>query len=101
MRWYLDKAAVVRLIDASREAESRRLKLFSSFFCSSSFRKSEMFSSSVWMDPELPPSPSLRTPEPGWAEDVTLALPLLRLSSSILLPPPDEYRPRRWPKLLL
>lgn len=45
--------------------------------------------------------PSARSPEPGWAlDEVALALPL-ELSSSILLVPPDEGRPRRWVNELL
>ena len=89
--WNLDKAAFVRLVEASVELPSREaLKLFKSFFRSSSFRKSEILSSSVGIDPELPP-PSASTPDPGWAaEDVRLVFPLL-LSSSVLLPPVDSF----------
>jgi len=65
MRWNLDRAAVVRLIEASRAARSVRLRLFSSLFCSSSPMKSLRLSSSVWTDPELPPSPSFSVPDPG------------------------------------
>ena len=101
MRWYLDSCAVVRLMDASRVALSLRLKLLSSFFCSRSFKKSEMFSSSVFMDPELVPVTSLMTSEPRCCEEEALPLPLLRLSSSVLLPPPEENLLRLWPKLLL
>lgn len=91
IRWNLDKAAVVRRVEASTDAESLGAwKLLRSFFVSSSFRKSEILSSSVWSDPELPP-PSARIPEPGWAtDDVRLVLPLLLLSSSVLLAPPDD-----------
>ena len=60
-----------------------------------------MLSSSVGIEPELAPPPSARMPEPGCAvEDVMLALPLLLLSSSVLLPPTDN-RAFRCPKLLL
>jgi hypothetical protein len=60
-----------------------------------------MFSSSVLTSPELPPSPSFNVSEPRWIEDVALPLPLLRLSSSSLLVPPEENLLRLWPKLLL
>ncbi len=61
-----------------------------------------MLSSSVGIEPELAAPPSARTPEPGWAVDeVTLALPLLLLSSSVLLPPPTDSFALRCPKLLL
>lgn len=39
--------------------------------------------------------------EPRCNEDATLPLPLLKLSSSVLLPPLVEKRFRRCPKLLL
>jgi hypothetical protein len=94
-RWYLDSWAVVFLIAASRDALSLRLKLFRSFLASRSLRKSEMLSSSDLTSPELPPSPSLRTSDPRWSEDATLPLPLLRLSSSVLLPPLMENLLRR------
>ena len=95
MRWYFDSAAVVRLMDASLDAESVRFRLLSSSFCSRSLRKSEMFSSSVWTEPELPPSRRC-------AEDEALPFPLLLLSSSVLLPPaPEENFDRRLLKLLL
>ena len=59
-----------------------------------------MLSSSVCTDPELPP-PSASIPEPGCAADeVMLVFPLLLLSSSVLLPAPDDKRALRWPKLL-
>jgi hypothetical protein len=86
---------------ASFDALSLLLKLLSSFFCSRSFKKSEMFSSSVLIDPELAPSPSFKTSDPCCCDEDTLPLPLLRLSSSVLLPPPEENLLRRWPKLLL
>jgi len=102
-RWNLERAAVVRLAEASREASSVRLKLLRSFFSVKNFKKSEMLSSSVCRDPELPSSPSANKPEFGWLEEFKLAFPLL-LSSSVLfvlLPPPDENLDLRWPKLLL
>jgi hypothetical protein len=75
----LDRAAVVLRIEASRAAESSRLKLFKSFFCSSSRMKSLRLSSSVCgTDPELPPPcPSLIKSDSGCAEDEALCLPLL------------------------
>jgi hypothetical protein len=82
---------VLRMAD-SFEALSLRLKLFNSFFASSSFKKSEMLSSSDLTSPELPPSPSLSTSEPRCSDDATLPLPLLKLSSSVLLPPLVEKR---------
>lgn len=58
-----------------------------------------MLSSSVGIEPELPPA-SARTPEPGWAADeLRLVFPLL-LSSSVLLPPVDNFD-FRCPKLLV
>ena len=61
-----------------------------------------MLSSSVGMDPELAPPPSARIPDPGCAADeVILVLPLLLLSSSVLLPPLTESLTFRCPKLLL
>jgi hypothetical protein len=102
IRWYLESAAVVLRIEASREAESARLKLFRSFFCSKRLMKSLRLSSSVCgIEPALPPWGSFRTSDPCLAEDEALALPLLLLSSSPLLPPPEENRLLRWLKLLL
>lgn len=100
-RWYLDSCAVVLRMADSFEALSLRLKLFNSFLASRSFKKSEMLSSSDFTSPELPPSPSCSMSEPRCNEDATLPLPLLRPSSSVLLPPLVEKRFRRWPKLLL
>jgi hypothetical protein len=101
-RWYLESWAVVLRMLASFDALSLLLKLLRSFFCSSSLRKSEMFSSSVFRDPELPPGPSLTNiSEPGCCDEVALPFPLLILSSSVLLPPPCENLLRLWPKLLL
>ena len=60
-----------------------------------------MLSSSDLTSPELPPSPSFSTSEPRCSEDATLPFPLLRLSSSVLLPPLVEKRFLRCPKLLL
>lgn len=90
IRWYFDNWAVVLCIVAVLAALSLRVKLFKSFFDSRSLRKSEMFSSSVLTSPELPPAPSFSVSEPRCTEDDRLAFPLLRLSSSILLPPPVE-----------
>jgi hypothetical protein len=54
------------------------------------------------MDPELAPPPSASVPDPGCAADeVTLVLPLLLLSSSVRLPPLTESFAFRCPKLLL
>jgi hypothetical protein len=86
---------------ASLVALSLRLKLFKSFLDSSNFKKSDMFSSSVLTSPELAPSPSLSVSEPRCTEEVALPFPLLRLSSSVLLPPPEENLLLRCPKLLL
>jgi hypothetical protein len=101
MRWYLFSWAVVLRMVASLAAWSLRLKLFSSFLDSSNFKKSEMFSSSVLTSPELASSPSPSVPEPRCTEEVALPFPLLRLSSSVLLPPPEENLLLRCPKLLL
>ena len=79
----------------SFEALSFRLKLFNSFLASSNFKKSDMLSSSDLTSPELPPSPSFSTSEPRCNEEATLPLPLLKLSSSVLLPPLVEKRFRR------
>lgn len=99
-RWNFDSAAFVRREAASATAGSvGTAKDLRSFFWSSIFKKSEMLSSSVLMEPEDAGSASI--PEPGWAiEEDAEALPLELLSSSSLLPP-AERRFRRWPKLLL
>jgi hypothetical protein len=78
-------------------------KLCNVLLLSRAFRNSEMLSSSVWNDPELPAPPaSARRPEPGWADEDKLCLPLLPWSSSPgLLCPPKDRRPRRCVKLLL
>ena len=61
-----------------------------------------MLSSSVAIDPELAPPPSAKISEPGCAiDEAMLALPLLMLSSSVLLPPPDDNFAFRCLKLLL
>jgi hypothetical protein len=99
MRWKRVSAAVVLRVEASVEAASEGVRR--SFFRSSILRKSEMFSSSSWTEPELPPPTSASRPEPGCAEDVALPLPLLVWSSSVLVVPPEDNRPRRWLKLLL
>lgn len=66
MRWNLLRAALVRLVEASLAAWSFEvLKLFKSFFWSSIFKKSEILSSSVCIEPELAPPTSARTPDPG------------------------------------
>ena len=66
IRWNLERAAVVLLVADSAAAPPVGVwKLFRSFFWSSIFKKSEMLSSSVWIDPELVPPPSGRTPDPG------------------------------------
>jgi len=78
-------------------------KLVRVFLLSKSFKKSEMLSSSVCRESELAPPASASMPEPGWTDEETLCLPLLPWSSSvtILLAPPKDDLPRRWPKLLL
>jgi hypothetical protein len=96
IRWYFPSWAVVFRIVASRAALSLRLKLLKSFLDSNSFRKSEIFSSSVLTSPELVPSPSFRVSEPRCTDEVALPFPLLKLSSSVLLPPPDENLLLRW-----
>jgi len=98
--WNLVKAALVRLVAASTEARSfEGRKLFRSFLRSSIFKKSEMLSSSVGIEPELSP-PSASMPEPGCAADeLRLVFPLL-LSSSVLLPPVESLA-LRCPKLLV
>jgi hypothetical protein len=99
---YLDRAAVVLRIVASREAESACEKLFKSFFDSRSLIKSCRFlsSSDCSIEPELARPDSLMTSESGRAEDEALCFPLLFWSSSPLLPV-EEKRVRRWLKLLL
>lgn len=60
--WNRESCALVRLADAEPEVS----KLCKVFLLSSSFKNSEMLSSSVCRDPELAPAPaSARTPEPG------------------------------------
>jgi hypothetical protein len=102
--WNLERAAPGRLAEASALAASLGASKLFKFFClSSSFKKSDMSSSSVWTEPELPPCPpSMSIPEPGWAvEDARLPLPLLLLSSSVLLVPPDDNLALLCVKLLL
>jgi hypothetical protein len=99
MRWKRVRAAAVLRVEASVEAASEGVRR--SFFRSSILRKSEMFSSSSWTEPELPPPTSANRPEPGCAEDVALPLPLLVWSSSVLFVPPEDNRARLWLKLLL
>jgi hypothetical protein len=100
MDWNLESCALVRFAAASPARDGS--KLCRVFLLSSNFRKSEMLSSSVCNEPELPPAPSANIPEPGWAEeDERLCFPLLPWSSSTLLAPPYESFPRLWLKLLL
>jgi hypothetical protein len=102
IRWNRFKAADVLLVLASAPEESPECwKLFRSFFKSSIFRNSPIFSSSSWIEPELPPPASASTPEPGCADDAALPFPLLLLSSSTLLPPPDDSLALLLLKLLL
>lgn len=104
IRWNLCNAAAVRRVNAPAAVLSPgSLKLFKSFFWSSNFKKSEILSSSVAIESELAPPPSANTSDPGCAVDeLTLAFPLLVLSSSVLLlPPPDESFAFLCPKLLL
>lgn len=101
IRWNLDSWAAV-LLDASDSPFLSGSKLFSVFRLSRAFRNSEMLSSSVAKDPELATPPtSVNRPEPGWAEEDRLCFPLLAWSSSPLICPLKEGRPRRWVKLLL
>jgi hypothetical protein len=97
--WNFESWALVRLVDASPEGS----KLCKVFLLSSSFRNSDMLSSSVCNEPELAPVPaSARIPDPGWAEEDRLCFPLLPWSSSTnLLAPPKDDLPRRCVKLLL
>jgi hypothetical protein len=99
IRWKRVSAAVALRVEASVEAASEGVRR--SFLRSSILRKSEMFSSSSWTEPELPAPTSANRPEPGCAEDVALPLPLLVWSSSVLFVPPEDNRPRLWLKLLL
>jgi hypothetical protein len=99
--WNLESCMAVRL-EATDSPVLFGSKLFSVFWLSRAFRKSEMLSSSVANDPELvTPPASARRPEPGWAEEERLCFPLLTWSSSPLLCPPNDGRPRRCVKLLL
>lgn len=100
MRWNRVKAALVAVVRRAAASRVVGFEGFSrSFFKSSIFKNSEIFSSSAWMDSALVPVASASRPEPGWAEDVALALPL-EVSSSALIPP-EEGLPRRWLKALL
>lgn len=99
--WNLESWATVRFVADSALLEDS--KLFKFFLFSKALRKSDMLSSSVWSDPELPPA-SAKSPEPGWmTEEETLCRPLLSWSSSsgLLTPLLNDDRPRRWVKLLL
>jgi hypothetical protein len=98
--WNLDSCALVLFVDASPPGS----KLCSVFLLSSSLRNSEILSSSVCKEPELPPAlASASIPEPGCTEEDRLCLPLLFWSSSTtnLLAPPNDDLTRRWLKLLL
>ena len=78
IRWKRCNAAAVLLVFASAAAEDAGDRR--SFCNSNILRKPEIFSpSSSATEPELPPpvAASAINPEPGWAEDVALALPLL------------------------
>jgi hypothetical protein len=100
MRWNRVRAAEVRRVAASTAAD--RVGFSRSFLKSSSFKKSEIFSSSACMESALVPVASARMPEPGCAvDDVALPLPLELLSSSARVVPPEDGRPRRWLKELL
>jgi hypothetical protein len=100
MRWKRVSAAVFLRVEASVEAASDGVKR--SFLRSSILGKSEMFSSSSWTEPELPPPTSASRLEPGCAaDDVALPLPLLFWSSSVFVVPPEDNRARLWLKLLL
>jgi hypothetical protein len=89
--WNFESWAVVLLVDASPEGS----KLCRFFLLSNNFKKSEILSSSVCKEPELAP-PSAIIPEPGWAEEDKLCLPLLPWSSSTnLLPVPNDDLARR------
>lgn len=103
IRWKRLRAAAVRRVLFSAEPASS-LEWRRSFFVSRSLRKSWMLSSSSCMDPELagPVAASVSSPDPGWADEAALALPLLFWSSSVLLVvPPDDRRARLCEKLLL
>jgi hypothetical protein len=76
--WNRFNAAVVLLVCASAVADDAGVRR--SFCDSNIFKNDEIFSpSSSPIDPELPPAgaASVIKPEPGWAEDVALPLPLL------------------------
>lgn len=98
--WNLERVAVGRLSVPLASLDGR--KLLRSFFRSSILRKSPILSASVGSEEAPTPVPaSFRILDPGWAEEeVRLPLPLL-FSSSVLLAPPEERRPFRWPKLLV
>lgn len=102
IRWKRANAAEVAVGFRGPGSSAVELDVFiKSFLESSIFKKSEMFSSSAWMDSALVPVASARTPEPGWTlEDAALVLPL-EWSSSSLFVPPEDGRPRRWLKELL
>lgn len=99
--WNFESWAAV-FLEATDSPDLFGSKLLSVFRLSRAFRNSEMLSSSVAKDPELATPPaSVSSPEPGWAEEERLCFPLLAWSSSPLLCPPKDGRPRRCVKLLL
>jgi hypothetical protein len=99
--WNLESWAAVRL-EARDSPFLLGSKLLRVLRLSRALRKSDMLSSSAAKEPELAiPPASASSPEPGWAEEERLCFPLLAWSSSPLLCPPKDGRPRRWVKLLL
>src|SRR4051794_38318858 len=66
--WNLESWATVLLVADSPFLVGSKLR--STRLLSSILRNSDMLSSSVWNEPELPPAPcSASSPEPGWATD--------------------------------
>jgi hypothetical protein len=73
--WNLVSCDVVRLVAASAPPFRKLGKLL---LLSRTLRKSEILSSSVWRDPELPAVASANIPDPGCTEeDDRLCFPLL------------------------
>lgn len=99
--WNLSNVAVVvLLLDAGSKVEPSGPLDNKSFRWSSILRNSEMLSSSVSTTGKTPEVES-RCPVAIADDELMLAFPLELLSSSVLLPPPVERRPRLWLNELL